>query len=75
MCCCNNDSINRVSAISIKRKLLPVLWVQLKAVYSAPWCCLVLIRERKQKLFMFIHTRASSAIGAPVHLQPAGRQN
>ena len=25
----------RASAISVKRELLPVLWVQLKAVYSA----------------------------------------
>ena len=53
-CCCNNDS--RVSAISVKRKLLPVLWVQLKAVYSTSWCHLVLFRERRQKVIMFIHT-------------------
>ena len=25
-------TVNRVSAISVKRELLPVLWVQLKAV-------------------------------------------
>ena len=48
--------LNRASAISIKRELLPVLWVQLKAVYSMSWCHLVLIRERKQKLIIFIHT-------------------
>ena len=46
-----------------------------KAVYSTSWCHLVLIRESKQKLIIFIHTLASSAIGVPVHLQPAGRQN
>ena len=48
--------LNRASAISVKRETLPVLWVQLKAVYSTSWCNLVLIRERKQKLIIFIHT-------------------
>ena len=58
-------TINRVSAISVKRKLLSVLWVQLKPVYPTSWCRLVLIRERKQKLIIFIHTsKASSAIGS-----------
>ena len=30
---------------------------------------IVLIRERKQKLIIFIHTEANSAIGVPVHSQ------
>ena len=30
--------VNRVSAITVKHKLLLVLWVQLKAVYSTFWC-------------------------------------
>ena len=68
-------TINRVSAINAKRKLLPVLWVQLKTVYSTSWFRLVLIREKKQKLIIFIYTLASSATGFPVHPQPAGRQN
>ena len=42
-------TVNRASAIS-------VLWVQLKAVCSASWCRLVLIRGKKQKLIIFIHT-------------------
>ena len=41
--------LNRASAVSVKRELLPVLWVQLKAVYSMFWSRLVLARERKQK--------------------------
>ena len=42
-------TVNRASAIS-------VLWVQLKAVCSTSWCCLVLIRERNQKLIILTHT-------------------
>ena len=51
-------TVNRESATSVKHELLPVLWVQLKAVYSMPWCRLVLVRERKHKLIIFIHTKA-----------------
>ena len=51
-------TVNRASATSVKRELLPVLWVQLKSVYSLSWCRLVLIRERKHKLIIFIHTKA-----------------
>ena len=68
-------TVNRVSAISVKRKLPAVVWVQLEAVYSTPLCRLVSIKERKQKLIIFIHTQASSVTGVPVHSQPAGRQN
>ena len=47
-------TVNRASAISLKRELLPVLWVQLKAVYSASWCRLLLNKRKKQKLNIFI---------------------
>ena len=51
-----------------------------KAVYSASWCHLVLIRERNQKLIILIHTLTIDQlkvlqVGFPVHTQPAGRQN
>ena len=42
-------TVNRAFAIS-------VLWLQSKAVYSTSWCCLVLIREKNQKLIILIHT-------------------
>ena len=36
--------LNRASAISVKGKLLQVLWVQLKALYSTSSWCIVFIR-------------------------------
>ena len=47
-------TVNRAPVIRVKRELLPVLWVQLKAVHSTSWCRLVLIREKGQKLIIFI---------------------
>ena len=49
--------LKRAYAISVKRELLPILWVQLKAVYSTSRLR-ALIRGRKQKLIIFIHTKA-----------------
>ena len=49
-------TVNRASAIRVKFELFPVLWIQLKAVYSTSFCRLVLIRERKQKVIIFIDT-------------------
>ena len=48
--------LKRAYAISIKHELLQVLWVQLKAVYSTSRSRPALIRKRKQKLIIFIHT-------------------
>ena len=41
-------TVDRASAISVKRELLSVLRVLLKAVYSTSWCCLALIREKSR---------------------------
>ena len=50
-------TVNRTSAISVKRELLPVLWVQLKSclfnVFMPPSLD---YRKRKQELIIFIHT-------------------
>ena len=64
--------LNRAFAIS-------VLWVQLKAVYSTSWCCIVLIRERNQKLIILIYTSMIDQLKvlqlASLCTQPAGWQN
>ena len=48
---------NRASAISVKRELLPVLWVQLKTVYSTSLVPLS-FDQRKKAETNYLHTSA-----------------
>ena len=66
-------TVNRASAISVKRELLPVLWVQLKAVVFN-----VLVppsfEKRKKAKTNYLLCKALQ-LDSLVHNQPAGRQN